>query len=178
GANRHKGLAVLVFGDVEASIHPCAPTTLPWFLPVTIDRSINLLAIWACVKSWKIRYVKLSHQIVDRCEAYLANAPVAIACGDFNSNTIWDGEHGELSHSHLVGRLRALGLESAYHVVTGEPQGQETRPTQFMYRHPDKAFHLDYTFATGSLLNGTTLTVGDPAEWLAMSDHMPVVLEY
>ena len=178
GSNPHKGLAVLVYGDLEARVDPCATTSLPWFLPVTIANRISLLAIWSCVKSWRIRYVKLSHQIVDQSKVFLGSAPIAIATGDLNSNTIWDGEHGDLSHSCLVARLETLGLTSAYHAMTGESQGEETQPTQFMYRHRDKAFHLDYTFATVSLLSSASLTVGDPGQWLSLSDHMPLVLDF
>ncbi len=176
GSNMHKGLAVLVYGDHSARIDPCATVSLPWFLPVTIDDSVKVLAVWACVKSWKIRYVKLGHQILDQSAAFL-DSPFAVAAGDFNSNSVWDDEHGELSHSCLVARLASLGLASAYHAVTGERQGEESQPTQFMYRHRDKAFHLDYIFATASLLPDARLTVGDPEEWLSQSDHMPMVLE-
>ena len=100
-----------------------------------------------------------------------------MATGDFNSNTVWDNEHGDLSHSCLVAKLQSLGLESAYHQSTGEPQGSETEPTQFMYRHRDKAFHLDYTFVSKSLAGCASFSVGAPDDWLPMSDHMPLFLE-
>ncbi len=176
GSNRHKGLAVLIFSDREATVAPCASSELPWFLPIAIGAEFRLLAVWACVKTWKIRYVKLAHQILDATGDFLA-APLAVATGDFNSNSVWDAEHGDLSHSHMVSRFEDLGMSSAYHAISGETQGSETASTQFMYRHPDKAFHLDYAFVSNEALIGAALCVGSPDLWLKASDHMPLVLD-
>jgi endonuclease/exonuclease/phosphatase family metal-dependent hydrolase len=99
-----------------------------------------------------------------------------IVIGDFNSNTIWDSHYRELSHSQLVAKLGGLGLVSAYHTLRHELQGQEATPTQYMYRHLTKSYHLDYAFVSRALSRSCELVIGDPGEWLQKSDHMPLLL--
>ena len=175
GRLKNKGLGVVVYGGRHAQLDRSANMTWPWFLPVQVD-DLRILAVWACHRSNTWRYVRVAHRMLDSTETFLAGGD-AIAIGDFNSNAIFDSKHGKLTHTVLTERLSNLGMASAYHTLTGEGQGEERQATQFMYRHANKPFHLDYIFATTSMLNGATMTVGDPSEWLQMSDHMPVVLE-
>jgi hypothetical protein len=78
-----------------------------------------------------------------------------------------------------VRELGERGLVSLYHVASGEPQGEESRPTFFLHRNPTKPFHLDYMFAHASQIppGWSGLRVGDPEDWLPLSDHMPVIVD-
>ncbi len=92
------------------------------------------------------------------------------------ASTIWDRHYREHSHSQLVEKLERLGLVSAYHTLHSELQGQEAIPTQYMYRHLSKPYHLDYAFVSQALSRSCELLVGEPGEWLHLSDHMPLLL--
>lgn len=175
GKNRHKGLGVIVFGDARAQLDQSSNLCWPWFLNVHIGE-LHLHAVWASVKSNTWRYVRVAHQMLDASQHFL-EAPLAVATGDFNSNTIFDSKHGTLTHTKLVERFATLGFTSVYHDKSGQEHGAEQTPTQYMYRHPDKPFHLDYAFVSAGLRHGATLEIGKPEEWLSLSDHMPLVLD-
>ena len=177
GANRHKGLGILGLADLGYALAEPVGDDLPWFLPVHLGvPGVNLVGVWACRRSSAFRYVRVSHAAVDRLGPFLRAAPT-IAIGDFNSNAIWDGEHGDFCHSTLIERLRVLGLESAYHRQAREPQGAESQPTLFMYRDRRRPYHIDYALASTSLLSASSLRLGDPGRWLSASDHVPLVLD-
>ncbi|MBA3432245.1 MAG: hypothetical protein H0U16_12295 [Actinobacteria bacterium] len=98
--------------------------------------------------------------------------------GDFNSNAIWDRDHPQHSHSELVARFANLGMTSAYHRSTGDPQGQERLATHYFWRKPDRPFHIDHCFLSRSLVDaGFSFTLGAPKQWLGMSDHIPLILD-
>jgi endonuclease/exonuclease/phosphatase family metal-dependent hydrolase len=136
-----------------------------------------LLAVWMKGVG-PDRYVRGLNRAIDACRALIARHPTVVL-GDFNSNTIWDREHpGHLSHSALVGRLDALGLESAYHRARGEPHGKEREATFYFYRRRTAPYHLDYCFLprrwTPRLRR---VTVGGWKEWRSLSDHVPLVCD-
>jgi endonuclease/exonuclease/phosphatase family metal-dependent hydrolase len=176
GSNTHKGLAIIGFATHEYTIDSSYTQEWPWFLPVRVDKvPLHILGLWACVKDQRLRYVRVTHQAIDHYARFLC-VPYMIVIGDFNSNTIWDRLHREHSHSQLVAKLGSLGLVSAYHTLRGELQGQEVTPTQFMYRHLAKSYHLDYAFVSQTMSSSCELHIGEPSEWLHKSDHMPLLL--
>lgn len=176
GANPHKGMGIIGFASYTYSIDRSYTPEWPWFLPVCVeDVPLHILGLWACVKDQKLRYVRVTHQAIKHYAQFLS-LPHVIAIGDFNSNTIWDGRYREHSHSELVKKLESLGLVSAYHLQSGEIQGQEATPTQYMYRHLTKSYHLDYAFVSQTMSRSCELLIGEPTEWLHKSDHMPLLL--
>ena len=176
GSNPQKGMAIIGFANYEYTVDNSYTPEWPWFLPVRIeDVHLHILGLWACVKNHRLRYVRVTHQAVNHYARFLS-APHLIVIGDFNSNTIWDKHYREHSHSHLVAKLGSLGLASAYHALRGELHGQETTPTQYMYRHLARSYHLDYAFVSQTLSRSCELLIGEPTEWLHKSDHMPLVL--
>jgi endonuclease/exonuclease/phosphatase family metal-dependent hydrolase len=176
GANPHKGLAIVAFGDHDYRICDRYTDELPWFIPLRIaDLNLNILAVWACVKTPQFRYVRVTRAAVDHYESFIRAAPT-IMTGDFNSNTIWDKKHGALDHTHMTARLESLGLRSLYHAQSGEKQGGELTPTWYMYRNRTKGYHIDYGYASERLIPAASLAIGHPDLWLPHSDHMPLTL--
>ena len=177
GKNPHKGLGVLGFGQHAYTLNSAYTPTYPWFLPFRVeDEHLNVLGVWAHVKERQERYVRITHQAIDYYHAFL-EAGLSLVIGDFNSNTIWDAAHAGYSHSALVEKLEQLQMRSVYHAQTQEPQGRETVSTFYLYRHPNKGYHLDYVFVSESLLVNVTLTIPDPGKWLQSSDHLPLLLD-
>ncbi len=171
----HRGLAVI--GQNRATLHvdPSWDPTLPWFTPIHAG-DLRILAVWASVLTNTRRYVRLIHEALDFYSDFLDH-PRAMIIGDLNSNTVFDGKHRGLSHTDLVNRLSTMGLSSVWHHQHGEAHGQESRPTFYMYRRPERTWHLDYAFVSAGLLPNATLAIGEPEPWLTLSDHLPLILD-
>lgn len=144
------------------------------FLPVRINDSFNLLAVWTkqsqggtfgyAGQLW--RYLQ-SHQKEigsDDC----------LVLGDLNSNVKWDRPDRWWNHSDNVRILRSIGLQSLYHDSKGIEQGGEPDPTFFLYRRRDRAYHIDYIFASIALMPGYKFRCHEADPWLEYSDHVPL----
>lgn len=175
GSSPHKGLAVIGFDEDVIALDDSCPPELPWAIPFTVG-DFNILAVWASVHAGNMRYVRVLHHIIDRYAAFLRAKP-SIVTGDFNSNTMWDGKRLSGGHAGIVDKLQLIGLKSLYHYQTGEPQGEESQPTFYLYRKPERPYHLDHAFVPETVLDRTRLTIGDPNIWLQLSDHMPLVVD-
>lgn len=81
--------------------------------------------------------------------------------GDLNSNAIWDKEDRWWSHTGVVAELCNLGIQSLYHRMNKEEQGQESEPTFFMQRNLSKPYHIDYAFASNDLADDCRVVVGE-----------------
>ena len=46
----------------------------------------------------------------------------------------------------IVNKLEKLDLYSCYHFKENEIQGKESKPTFFLYKNKEKAYHIDYFF--------------------------------
>ncbi len=171
----HRGLAVIGYRDLAFRIDPSWDDALPWFTPLHVGE-LHLLAVWASVLTHARRYVRLLHEALDLYSVFLTQ-PQAVIIGDFNSSTVFDTKHRGLSHTDLVTRLSNQGFTSVWHHQHAELHGEESRPTFHMYRHPEPTWHLDYAFVSTSLLPAASLTIGEPALWLTLSDHLPLVLD-
>ena len=75
--------------------------------------------------------------------------------------------------------LRKKGIESVYHNYFKQTQGKEKHPTQYMYRHRDKPYHLDYCFTSKYFSKRLiSAAIGDYSTWIKYSDHMPVIAKF
>jgi len=175
GNNSNKGLGVLGFGDHSFEIDPSFKEDLTWFIPVHIaDMSLHVLGLWASRTTPRDGYVRETHKALDHYQDFLSTAP-SVVMGDFNSNTIWDHLHRGRSHSDMVARLSDLGLTSVYHTTREEVQGQEKVSTFFQKQ---KGYHIDYAFASRMIAQKAQLEIPADAEWLCLSDHVPLVLTF
>jgi endonuclease/exonuclease/phosphatase family metal-dependent hydrolase len=175
GANKNKGLGVFVNEKTTIKKYKWSSGGLKYFIPCKVNDTFNLVGAWCCNaptfgyigQFWK--YLHLHRKKFDTC----------VLAGDFNSNVFWDKPKRVWNHSDVVRELKALNIESVYHKHHSEEQGKEQIPTFFLYKNLSKPYHLDYIFASNSLHRTVKeIVIGNPATWIEMSDHMPVLCEF
>jgi exodeoxyribonuclease-3 len=70
--------------------------------------------------------------------------------------------------------LKNKNIRSIYHEFLNEDFGKETKPTLFMYHSQDRPYHVDYCFVSSDF-EACNVEVGDFKDWIARSDHMPII---
>ena len=182
GNNRNKGLGIFSYSGFRFKLHKTYDPRLQTIIPVLVTGGafdFTLYAIWA----WNPadpdgRYIEQIWKALHHYENDLNDQPVILA-GDFNSNTIWDRKYREGNHSHVVKKLEAKKIYSAYHLHYKQEQGSEKHPTLYMYRHKDKPYHIDYCFASAPLLDKLeSVKIGRHKYWTQYSDHVPVIVTF
>jgi exonuclease III len=149
---------------------------LKLFIPFTLNEYCQLLGVWTKAEGADVfSYVGQLWKYLQIHRAQL-HQNKTILLGDLNSNSVWDKADRWWNHSDVVEELSAIGLQSVYHRQTGEAQGKESTPTFFLQRNQEKAYHIDYVFASDDLSDQAHVEIGDPRDWLNFSDHMPVSL--
>ncbi|MCK9413828.1 MAG: hypothetical protein M0Q53_16125 [Prolixibacteraceae bacterium] len=139
----------------------------------------NLFAIWAMDSKdhWHERYIAQVWLGINYFSDLLNDS--ALLIGDFNSNKIWDYASRIASHTDVVNYLDSKNIHSLYHLQYGENQGEETKPTLFLHRKIDKPYHIDYCFASDNLMQqGYSIKIGDYNDWIQLSDHVPIMINF
>ena len=171
GSNPQKGLGVIGFTDRSYTLRE-AGRLLPWHIPFTVD-GVNVVGLWAHVRDKDLKYVRVTHEVVDRHADFLTSGP-SLLIGDFNSNTVWDKAHPGRNHSLLVEKLHGLGLRSVHRHSEGISHGAESTKTYYHTKKLHFGHHIDYAFARGA---SAFLEIGRHEDWLPYSDHMPLILD-
>jgi hypothetical protein len=151
-----------------------------YIVPIAVEGPSGvfvLFAVWT-LDSKPLRYIRSLATAIDLYSDVFRSNPVVVA-GDFNSNAIWDGDHpSHLNHSSVVSRLKEHGLVSAYHHMRGEDHGKESEKTFHLYRHEDKAYHIDYCFLPAAWAKRLCRAeIGSYGSWRQHSDHRPLLVE-
>lgn len=74
--------------------------------------------------------------------------------------------------------LKEIGIESIYHNFYNEQQGSETIPTLYFQKNAKKFYHIDYIFTPKNIkYNIERFEIGQPKDWILLSDHMPILCE-
>lgn len=168
GDNKNKGLGIFAKDNIKLDKLNWKSYCLRCFLPVRVNNLFNILGVWACAPYIEEYYIYQNINI----DKYNLDT---IIMGDFNSNKIWDKEHGNRNHINVVNELKIIGLESAYHYISNEEQGKEQKATFCLYRHEEKKYHIDHCFCNPKIIED--YNVMDDIKWLKLSDHFPIVLE-
>lgn len=185
GTNANKGLAVLAFRGWHLSLDESWKPNLHHIAPVWLEgpARLALLAVWAQNASGGVtrkRQLGPLRRALSHYRRFLGAAP-AILAGDFNNNRFWDRPGWGMNHMATVAKARALGLESAWHHLTGEAEGAESVPTHYWRdrRKDGPTYHIDYVFAPPSLMTGARIEIGTFEDWCGngLSDHVPVIMD-
>lgn len=186
GERKHKGLGIfakegiairLLDWDCSANYGTLESATLKYFVSCKINEEFTMLGTWCHgADSPAFQYIGQFWQYLQKHKSKLTKTIIA---GDFNSNVIWDRKRRWWNHSDVVRELKELKIESAYHYMYKEEPGRESRPTFFLQKNKSKPYHIDYVFASHEYLKlFRTFQVGKIEDWIAVSDHMPVVCEF
>jgi exonuclease III len=182
GKNMNKGLGIFSYSGYKFRLHDIHRPDFRTVLPLIVTGGkidFTLFAIWANNPQDKgYEYVG---QIWKALNYYgdLIKDKKTILAGDFNSNTIWDKPRREGNHSTVVALLESKKIYSAYHQFYNQQQGKEEHNTLFMYRHRDKAYHIDYCFASIDFARKITeVKVGTHKKWKKLSDHTPLTVTF
>ena len=180
GSSPSKGLGIFTFHGFKADIADFYNKDFQFVLPVFIHRDSQrflLVAVWTrFVGKMSDSYIAQAYQAVCSYEKYFDDETIIM--GDFNSNAMWDGQFGtRVQHADLVQKLENDNFCSLYHVLKNEEQGQESQPTQFQFRHKEKAYHIDYMFINKDKVRDVdAFDIGKYRVWAQVSDHMPLFM--
>lgn len=181
GDNPNKGIGVFTFGDLKIKLLEIHNPGFKYVLPLSVfnDRlNITVFAIWSQKPSKNGNYTEQVWNAVHYYNDQLSGDNIILA-GDFNSNTIWDKPRRLINHSNLVNHLSSLNILSTYHHFHNQTQGEERHNTLFMQRNIDRAYHIDYCFASSNLIDKLkNVEVGTYEKWTKHSDHKPLTVKF
>jgi len=184
GDNERKGLGVATFGDYTLSRDASFDPKYQFFLPTLVagPTPMGLLGVWALNHRNRTELAgqrDATLQAITYYRPFLERCAETIVAGDFNHNVIWDRPTRTAANfSRVLAALSELSLESAYHHVNAELQGQESRPTLNWQRNVSKPYHVDYCFVPRSWLDAELqLQVVQPAPGRMLSDHLALILD-
>ena len=178
GDNKNKGLGIFVNTlktseqQIKIEILPCN-NNLDYFILCRVNEKFNLLGAW-CHKG-TIKGLEYIGQMWKYLEDNASELSETLIVGDFNSNAIWDFRHKGHSHSDVVDILSKIGLVSYYHSQEKENHGEEKKATFYRWKKHNKSYHIDYFFGKSEWVK--SLEIGEFADWIKFSDHMPLIAE-
>ena len=182
GDNNNKGLGIFSFGNYKLELLEQHNPEFKIVSPIKVSNekySFVLFAIWANnTEDKNNQYIEQVWKAINHCDEILNNE-TSILTGDFNSNKIWDRKNRIGNHSEVVDRLESKKIFSIYHKHHNEEQGKETKPTFFLQRNKNKPYHIDYCFASESLMEKfKEIEIGAYENWIEHSDHSPLIVQF
>lgn len=175
GQNNKKGLGVLIFKDA-GSISPEYDEKYVEFLPINTDFG-QLLGVWAFnhrAKKYGDDVKGHILQAIQKYRSFLTDKNTMGVVGDFNNSVVWDKPSSLQTFQKAIEDFEAFGMSSAYHTFSSEKFGDETRATLFHTKKREKTYHIDYAFTRKS----GSVEVGEYDDWIAYSDHMPLIVDF
>ena len=182
GDNQNRGLGIFSFGNFKFELLEQYNPAFKIVTPIKVsskDNSFVLFAIWANnTQDKNNQYIEQVWKAINHYDEILNNE-MTILTGDFNSNKIWDRKHRIGNHSEVVEKLAKKNIFSIYHNHYNEEQGKETKPTFYLQRNKNKPYHIDYCFASESLIEKfKNIEIGTYENWIEQSDHSPLSVKF
>ena len=177
GENQYYGLGIFAKDKVKLELMDLDAKGLRYFIPVNVNDDFNLLGVWTNPDMDGTKTIYYPKEITEYYEEHKDSGffnEDMIICGDFNCDVRLKGSHAK-NVNEVIEKLSECGLVDIYHHLTGEKEGEETKPTFYMYRHLDKPYHLDHIFSSSDKVKD--LEIGDADKWLQLSDHVPLIFK-
>ena len=178
GRIENKGLGVLAKHG-GASLDSSHNPDLINFLPVRFD-NLKILGVWAYNHRAKKFGDNVSGETIQAIEFYkewLSDGELpCVFGGDFNNSIIWDRPNNKNNFENINAQLENLGFASVYHSNTSDEFGYEKNATFFHTKNKDKKYHIDYLFLRS--IEYKSLNIGKFSEWIKLSDHVPIILDF
>lgn len=175
GDTNKKGLAIILNGDWKIAAE--GPKIIEkWFLAVRITNGTETLQIVGVWLDTKTACAPATLAVLDHLKAFADAAPTIFA-GDFNQSVALDARHGAgRRFQDVLNRLAVGRLASAWHVYTGEMQGQESVFTYYQGWKRDKPFHIDFIFYPPEFFDLNSVSLGAYEQYVEtkISDHVPM----
>lgn len=177
GENQYYGLGIFAKNNVKLELMDLDAKGLRYFIPVNVNDDFNLLGVWINpdMDGTKTSYYpkEITKYYEEHKDSGFFNEDMII-CGDFNCDVRLKGSHAK-NVCEVIEKLSECGLVDIYHQLTGEKEGEETKPTFYMYRHLDKPYHVDHIFMSSDKIKD--LEICDADKWLHLSDYVPLIFE-
>ena len=172
GTNPHQGVAV-VSTSKGLQLEPVhVPSLHPTVVPVVVHarQPFVFVGVWTHPP-----YDKVAWEAISACVDSADGRPV-VAAGDFNISPGVEGQ--QRSAFRFLKRMRdELGLVSAYHHLSGETPGTETRASYYHLKKESNPFHIDYCFVPEGWVDRLArVEIGTFEDW-PQSDHRPVTVD-
>ena len=178
GRIENKGLGVLVKNG-GASLDSSHNPDLINFIPVRSD-NLKILGVWAYNHRAKKFGDNVSGETIQAIEFYkewLSDGELpCVFGGDFNNSIIWDRPNNKNNFENINAQLENLGFASVYNSNTSDEFGYEKNATFFHTKNKDKKYHIDYLFLRS--IEYKSLNIGKFSEWIKLSDHVPIILDF
>lgn len=180
GESENKGIGIFSYSDYKFELLQTFNPKFKFVIPMKVvgkDYSFLLFAIWAMnnKENPESSYIGQIWLAINFYTKYFS-LPCILA-GDFNSNKIWDKKDRIGNHSDMVRFLENKNIYSLYHKQQVIEQGKEVHPTFHLYRKLYKPYHIDYFFASETIIsNGFEMEIGKIENWIDISDHLPLIL--
>lgn len=172
GTRAPQGVAV---ASTRTELH-LEPLDVPALHPTVVPAVVHARQPFVFVGVWTHpRYDKVAWEAMSACVDAAAGRPV-VAAGDFNISPSVPGQ--QHSAVQFLKRMRdELHLVSAYHHLSGETPGTETRATHYFHKKESNPFHIDYCFVPKSWLDRLDgVEIGNFEDW-PKSDHRPLTVD-
>lgn len=182
GDNIHKGIGIFSYSDYKFDLLENFNPEFRYILPFRVTghgQTFFLFAIWAMnyKEIPQARYIGQIWLAINYYNTLLGDSTILI--GDFNSNKIWDNKDRVGNHTAVVNKLAEKNIYSMYHRYLNLEQGQEKHSTFFLHRNIKKPYHIDYCFASADLYDKLQyVEVGKFGDWIAHSDHVPLIINF
>ena len=181
GDSDTKGIGIFSYSDYKLRLLDIYNPEFRYIVPFRTSgkgKDSTLFAIWAMNNKEipEARYIGQIWLAINYYKNMLNDSTILI--GDFNSNKIWDYKDRVGNHTDVVNMLKEYNICSLYHEQNKVNHGNEAKPTFYMYRKRNKPYHIDYCFASKTIMDGGyTFVIGDYESWIDKSDHTPIIVE-
>lgn len=168
-----KGLGVIWKSDLIAEVPSWFNPKYQYFLPLLIDGKL-IMAAWPTTTNHNkpMRYPQIALLAFQEYAPYFKEYPTIIS-GDLNCYKGQSGQTKQFSIQAIFDFLGEMGIVSAYHNMTGEELGKESKATYYHLFKENLPFFIDYTFSNIPI---KSYCLGD---WdKHTSDHVPQFIEF